>query len=1117
MSSTTEPLHWKEQPCHFTWNLSAGDLTDYEGIIRKIDHDLKMTPNLLRVDQLLFRAYLEVSDRRLCWNVKKAREFLDEADDYIDTKTERKLQPGYRRVAILNRIWIEHNSHNTKEVDKLLSKLSGLGQDETDELVVKTLLASALTRLGPTMLNRSLQIYEEALHVFPDNAGFLYGAILVTGRIMRFERPVGSLYKDLDKNGMKLMDKEKKHCDELIRVNDEYQYGKSYLGLNLSRRADEAKKHQDEAKKHQDEAKKHQDEAKKHLEEAKKHLEEAHEKAPEVEAVFNNLMRFYRCTKGFLDQAISKYESVFSQKIKSNHDVPESHNQLALCYMAKAKYKKSSAEEKKQYTQKALEEFDKCLKDEPMHFVAALKKVELLAAQETDDDAKRRCYEDILQKSDKYPISNKLTVYLAYSKAGLSLDFNMLQKVMDLLSSFEHHWNEKKCKWEFQVRKAKDASAIAFKKLHSHYLGQENEKLRLGILYFQNLDFEEAIRNLEKLNPESDLDIPFYLAAAYLKWGSEKEMSKKPAEDVRDCYKKARRNVYDARKQGLDLSRFRKLLSDAALAIAHFNLETNTSQQSRIEVESDCIESYREAIRCGSLVASLEMLRLIKKGFLKKTPRAKFLQILAEIDICCSQRRSDCLHRDEKPRSFVSSVNSQDTDKDAFELDCKKIKQSISTTLREDAFFRQAWVQHFEMEKKVLEERFQNNHGELALDGREESSTKSDSTEEEIDAAINCCEKLRPLLDHIINKFEKDELKKTEETWFKYFPLISTKKDSVRTDLQETLQKYFGINFKEHYPKLFESLVQVQPGFNSDNAFLLTLNKLVNHVKHSGTHTQDILEKFKKPVKLARQCIDKVEEICNFFFKAMKESSELGEKKNRLVTDLKHSGQELGEKKNKADELLRILQDHNDFVVRMSTTDFLELLAVIKMQSDREEAVNKLAKGTWELSENLRTSHLELEVSIQNNDRSKKEVIEKCRDTCKEADTLLKEVLKTKRQDDGAEVQFPFVDMHSSDLKDWKRGVQNHLKKDMKSHKINPTGDLLKVMLQAQPCSSEENYNFLLMRKFLEKCDGAGDCIPSEVSIRTESNELKSHHAVDLTRWCTNNAEKIASEVLSTA
>ena len=58
-----------------------------------------------------------------------------------------------------------------------------------------------------------------------------------------------------------------------------------------------------------------------------------------------------------------------------------------------------------------------------------------------------------------------------------------------------------------------------------------------------------------------------------------------------------------------------------------------------------------------------------------------------------------------------------------------------------------------------------------------------------------------------------------------------------------------------------------------------------------------------------------------------------------------------------------------------------------------KEAVNKLAEG------DLRKSHLELEVSIlQNADLSANEVLKKCRDTCREADILLKEVLKAKIQ-----------------------------------------------------------------------------------------------------------------------
>ena len=77
------------------------------------------------------------------------------------------------------------------------------------------------------------------------------------------------------------------------------------------------------------------------------------------------------------------------------------------------------------------------------------------------------------------------------------------------------------------------------------------------------------------------------------------------------------------------------------------------------------------------------------------------------------------------------------------------------------------------------------------------------------------------------------------------------------------------------------------------------------------------------------------------------------------------------------------------------------MLAVIRQRvhSDRFEAVDMIAEGTWGMSKNLRKSHLELEVSLlQNADPRAQEIREKCRDTCKEADILLNEVMKKKRR-----------------------------------------------------------------------------------------------------------------------
>ena len=57
------------------------------------------------------------------------------------------------------------------------------------------------------------------------------------------------------------------------------------------------------------------------------------------------------------------------------------------------------------------------------------------------------------------------------------------------------------------------------------------------------------------------------------------------------------------------------------------------------------------------------------------------------------------------------------------------------------------------MERQVIEERYKNSEGGLELDGREEGQTEVVGIDTTY-AAIDCCEKLRPLLDHITLKFE---------------------------------------------------------------------------------------------------------------------------------------------------------------------------------------------------------------------------------------------------------------------------------------------------------------------------------------------------------------------------
>ena len=55
---------------------------------------------------------------------------------------------------------------------------------------------------------------------------------------------------------------------------------------------------------------------------------------------------------------------------------------------------------------------------------------------------------------------------------------------------------------------------------------------------------------------------------------------------------------------------------------------------------------------------------------------------------------------------------------------------------------------------------------------------------------------------------------------------------------------------------------------------------------------------------------------------------------------------------------------------------------------------------------------------------------------------------------------------------------------------------------------------FFAMREFIEQKDsGDGETAPHTVCISTESGARKEFNVLDLTRWCTDNAEKIAMEL----
>ncbi|XP_022089732.1 uncharacterized protein LOC110978772 isoform X1 [Acanthaster planci] len=521
---------------------------------------------------------------------------------------------------------------------------------------------------------------------------------------------------------------------------------------------------------------------------------------------------------------------------------------------------------------------------------------------------------------------------------------DLWQKVIDLTVSFEF-LDETSCKWKVQ-KKQERRKEEAYSKLLGFY---KSNSLELGILHFQNFNFKEAETVLEELKEvdRENFDITRYLALTYLKMGRERELQvlylgHKP-EEAKEVFDKAHENAIQAMMAGLCQTEGRKLRADTALAIAHNQLlliglgsraktalEQGAQDQqmplpsSQQEMEGQnattldqdtqsklstpttkqldlCIRSYREAVRCGSLVASLELLRLIQKNIVQVTSRWTFLQMLAEIDVCCSLRSSDCLHKDQKPLTFEHGLSSRDTDKDVSALNCKTIKRDGRAILAPSRhrttsewqyylFFRQAWEQHLSMEKKILKHRFENNEGELELDGREELEEIT-SSDEIIRAATDCCLKLRPLLDGIVDKFRTEELGLEEQTKNQYFPLMLDEQNTekIRSELKKKLNTIFSIDVDRNYPELWKELLEIQPGYNSGNEILKSFCTLVNKTKHRdvASSVSKILDINKDPVTLARKCTDKVEEICNFFLNAMREASDLRKSAEELVSDIK--------------------------------------------------------------------------------------------------------------------------------------------------------------------------------------------------------------------------------------
>ncbi|XP_071799036.1 uncharacterized protein [Asterias amurensis] len=1073
--------------CHFTWNLETNlvVIKTADKILRKIQNNLAET-DFLRIGHLLFKACLQVWFK----DVTDALVSLDKAKKEIEKRRNGDEYKGYKSVELLNRMWIEHNSlPGSRLFHELYEKLKTIQLEEKDLRVVGAVKAAAYMRLGPVTCDTNIALFKAAHQAFPSNPDFLFGVAFITGQKMRFIRPIGSRYNyRMDQIEKNLMDEEKGYWETLNAMDLPDNHSclvKSMLGWNLSRRNEKREKRK-----------------------AMKLLELAYEEAPEIHQVCRNLVRFKR--KPDPDGSIT----ILKRAISKQRDRTENHHQLALCYIRK--YEKKGGNE---WNKKALEELDKCLSMDSLHVHASLNKAKLL--KDVPNGNPEEVYNNIVSKMKDNTPDDKLTIYKDFASflnenktaSRYNDRFDMWQEVMNISTEHFGHQNESG-KWE-ATRKANDSKTTAYSVLKEHYEGQDDH-LKLGILFYQNYEFDQAIDMLatvDQANPE----VSYYVAKSYLKKGQGKTVGDQanPVEAADDLTR-ARVKVELVRESGLEPQKVREILANTALAIARNELQANDNDV--ILLEDRCLTSYREAVRCGSLVAVLELMKLVKNDVIKNTSSSRFIQMLAEIEVCCSQSQSDILHGESKPLTFEEGLRSKETDIEPCKLmNLKKIKADIKGILSKETFFCESREALFNVEVQLLMERFKvtiKDEDGLLLDGREEGLLEDVSGNMKKKAVLSCRE-TRPLLDRIMELFQKEELEMDEEQG-NYFPLILKDEkltpETLKGELKKKL-KPLNIDMETHYPKIYECILKLQPKISPENTFIKNFCTIVNKTKHSSG---DVLDIEPNPVKLARQSIDKVEEICNVFFDTMKEAKVFGMRVQVLVSAIRQGG---GKEVEKTDELFGILMKNEDFVIRMDNTcEFLGMLALInhsRMEAGTDVDLTRwagLSERNSEFSQELRKGYLEVEAALLTNggDQSSMEVLEECHKTCLEADKLLNMSLLS---EENLYPTFPFLDQCPVGNKQpWEGNVKKQLKSnELPSQKISDDKKLLDIILKAQPCSNEDNYRFIAMRKFLD--DRSRKIFKDTVSIKKGTNSTESYGILDLTRWCVNHAEKLASKV----
>ena len=367
--------------CHFDWNLQPSHTSkDGESLLNQIEVHLTNSLNAMTIPALLFQAFLYVSDYKIDKKPNDALECLKSAETKINECKNENGQVGYNIVhhSLSAKVYGDILMNKSKEKSHKRSVVQ-LSKFKTEESVafIDSVRAFALSRLGPVKLDESIEYFQSALKICPQNTEWLFGMALVYGRKTELMQGLSPNETERSEQGRNLFEK-------ILEIDPHHELATVFLAEALFQ----------EGK----------------IQEASRRYDQALQIAPENMKVNTRVAKFFRKTKQW-----SKALELFVKAEQLPHTKSDSmlHHEKARIYVDKYNTEEGNFEDshergllpgetdKESLLRMALSELDRAINLSPNAIFFGLVRARVYADLGQLQDAKDEYNRSLAVKTDK--------------------------------------------------------------------------------------------------------------------------------------------------------------------------------------------------------------------------------------------------------------------------------------------------------------------------------------------------------------------------------------------------------------------------------------------------------------------------------------------------------------------------------------------------------------------------------------------------------------------------------------------------------------------------------------------------------------------------------------------